>query len=674
MNIDTLHEYAIRLKKLGLLQIAGDIDYLIAWLKSPEFNNGFHLPPHPAGENTYDEYSHHCPIPFIQCRTILKRFVNNCEALNLIGSAKDIITELLSEYTSDLEQTAIQAYIDYTDNLINVLSDEESDPPIPPDPPHGTIYIIAPDTASGESCSISAIHNGNTINPQWTISPEGPTISNNTLSFTESGIYTLQASYSGVISEKQIKLEYKPGWSTDTVIDDTGDYPVSNTTTTDPEGNKEEERVAYIDGESVNVGFDIIPNEDTGTVNIQDGKDTKVYAFDGTNGFELYFGFHVDPAKQPVEGWVQKPDDASKQYVILNMKRETAPYPGIQIRMNNDKRNLQFSITPEDPNNPGQVLALSYNDSLTSDNNYNYYIRYDPSAVFEKLIIKNMLTGNIRNPYDFTNVQFNNEVTATIGYVNFGTIDNPIPCRQCDLDVSDFRLNKIMINTDETPTVTIDNSNEHLPYLITSEVTNDENHIIKKLVITPNRDVTEDEYVCIEDGIITDVCPFEDGSSFELEMDIKVSYSDQDHTLASSERMAAICMTAEDTDAGWPGYSIGLINADDYFPSDSRPNGALEHRVRYNQNRALSRILKPTTIPDDYTYHATFMYDASAQTRKLAEYSYTENKYVVFTVQTQGTIPNHDWPLCIGCALDDNRQKFRLCRIYVKNITYKRSM
>ena len=131
MNIDTLHEYAIRLKKLGLLQIAGDIDYLIAWLKSPEFNNGFHLPPHPAGENTYDEHSHCCPIPFIPCRTALKRFVNNCEVLNLIGSAKDIITELLSEYTSDLEQTAIQAYIDYTDNLINIFSDEGSDTPTP---------------------------------------------------------------------------------------------------------------------------------------------------------------------------------------------------------------------------------------------------------------------------------------------------------------------------------------------------------------------------------------------------------------------------------------------------------------------------------------------------------------------------------------------------------------
>lgn len=125
MNIDTLHEYAIRLKKLGLLQVAANIDYLITWLKSPEFNNGFHLPPHPAGENTYDEHSHHCSIPFIPCRTNLKHFVNNYEALNLIESAKDIIMELLSIYTSNLEQIAINTYLDYSDKVITLLKGEE---------------------------------------------------------------------------------------------------------------------------------------------------------------------------------------------------------------------------------------------------------------------------------------------------------------------------------------------------------------------------------------------------------------------------------------------------------------------------------------------------------------------------------------------------------------------
>lgn len=30
MKLDTLREYAIRFRRLGLLQIAGDIDYLIA--------------------------------------------------------------------------------------------------------------------------------------------------------------------------------------------------------------------------------------------------------------------------------------------------------------------------------------------------------------------------------------------------------------------------------------------------------------------------------------------------------------------------------------------------------------------------------------------------------------------------------------------------------------------
>ena len=674
MNIDTLHEYAIRLKKLGLLQIAGDIDYLIAWLKSPEFNNGFHLPPHPADENTYDEYSHHCPIPFIQCRTTLKRFVNNYEALNLIGSAKDIITELLSEYTSDLEQTAIQAYIDYTDNLINILSDEESDPPIPPDPPHGTIYIIAPDTVSGESCSISAMHNGNTVNPQWTISPEGPTISNNTLSFTESGIYTLQASYSGVISEKQIKLEYKPGWSTNTVIDDTGDYPVSNITTTDPDGNKESEIIAYIDGKPVNTGFEIEPGDEDTPVYIDEGKDTKIYTFDGTNGFELFFKFHYDPSIQPAPDYADKPGetDTVKHYTLLNMKYEVSPYPGIAVRNNQNSNKLQVSITPintTDPTKPTVYVDFDF----TTDGIYDMYMRYEPSAPFEKFVIIDNLTGNVKTKFEHYTYEFSNDVTTTLGYVNAGTVEEPIPCRQCIFDVYDFRLNKIMNPWKDVPIIT--ETTAHNGLLITKDITNDDKHIVKRLLVEPDQDITSDEYVLLDDGLVfDDILPFIDSDQvFELEFDVKVSYEDQ---IPYNGQYQVLVNMIPEIQNHWPGFCVRL--ASEARPSSTRPNGAVDFRLRYtNDHSVYNNSLKANAlfdIDEDHVIHYRYIYEGTAIRKCSALYSYKTDAYRIFTGNALYAVYPHDWPLCIGCALDENRQKSRVCKMYVKKIEYIRNI
>ena len=55
-ELERLRMIAFDLREIGMLQTAGDIDYLVSWLRSPEFNNGEHLAPHPAGENTVDVY------------------------------------------------------------------------------------------------------------------------------------------------------------------------------------------------------------------------------------------------------------------------------------------------------------------------------------------------------------------------------------------------------------------------------------------------------------------------------------------------------------------------------------------------------------------------------------------------------------------------------------------
>jgi hypothetical protein len=42
-ELEKLHIIAFDLRGIGMMQTAGDIDYLVSWLKSPEFNNGVHL-------------------------------------------------------------------------------------------------------------------------------------------------------------------------------------------------------------------------------------------------------------------------------------------------------------------------------------------------------------------------------------------------------------------------------------------------------------------------------------------------------------------------------------------------------------------------------------------------------------------------------------------------------
>ena len=125
MRVDTLHDYAHKLRHVGMLQVAGDLDYLVAWIKSPEWTGGTHLEPHPAGKDTVDFNSNDCPIPYTPCYEMVECCTNKPFAVAYLQSAKSIIQELLSIYTDGIEQTAINAYLDYSDKVIALLKGEE---------------------------------------------------------------------------------------------------------------------------------------------------------------------------------------------------------------------------------------------------------------------------------------------------------------------------------------------------------------------------------------------------------------------------------------------------------------------------------------------------------------------------------------------------------------------
>jgi hypothetical protein len=129
--LEELHKCAVGLRRIGMIQSAGDYDYLVTWLRSPEFNNGEHLPPHPAGKNTVDDYSNNCPIPFTPDSKIVKQCTDSYRAEQLIQSARDIITELSNVYTEDIEQTALSTYLEYSNNIIVLLGGEALSPEQP---------------------------------------------------------------------------------------------------------------------------------------------------------------------------------------------------------------------------------------------------------------------------------------------------------------------------------------------------------------------------------------------------------------------------------------------------------------------------------------------------------------------------------------------------------------
>ena len=141
-ELERLRMIAFDLREIGMLQTAGDIDYLVSWLRSPEFNHGEHLAPHPAGENTVDVYSNNCPIPCTPSVSIIQRCTDSHSAIQLIQSVKDIINDLSNVYTDSLEQTAINVYLEYSNKVISLLGGEVQPPTDPDEPPEQLSYSI----------------------------------------------------------------------------------------------------------------------------------------------------------------------------------------------------------------------------------------------------------------------------------------------------------------------------------------------------------------------------------------------------------------------------------------------------------------------------------------------------------------------------------------------------
>ena len=157
-ELERLRMIAFDLREIGMLQTAGDIDYLVSWLRSPEFNHGEHLPPHPAGENTKDQYSNNCPIPFTPSVSMIQRCTDSHSAIQLIQSAKDIINYLLNVYTDSLEQTAINVYLEYSNKVISLLGGEVQPPTDPDEPPEQLSYSIGGTMAITDEGIPSAVY------------------------------------------------------------------------------------------------------------------------------------------------------------------------------------------------------------------------------------------------------------------------------------------------------------------------------------------------------------------------------------------------------------------------------------------------------------------------------------------------------------------------------------
>lgn len=124
-KLKQLHIVAVKLHSIGMRQTAGDIDYLISWLMSPETNNGVHKKPDPAGKNTIDANSNNCPIPYTACRESVIACKARFYARALLDEAKDIINELKAIYNESIEATALNEYLTNIDDVVKFLDHEE---------------------------------------------------------------------------------------------------------------------------------------------------------------------------------------------------------------------------------------------------------------------------------------------------------------------------------------------------------------------------------------------------------------------------------------------------------------------------------------------------------------------------------------------------------------------
>jgi hypothetical protein len=124
-----IHYYAQQLKGINMWQAAGDYDYISSFLDSPRWNDGEYYGVVPRGEETVDEYSHNCPIPFTANRCLVSRCYDNNKALEILNKLSDIFNTLKSDVSGD-GLAAINAYIENTNLYIELLGGE----PVPPGP------------------------------------------------------------------------------------------------------------------------------------------------------------------------------------------------------------------------------------------------------------------------------------------------------------------------------------------------------------------------------------------------------------------------------------------------------------------------------------------------------------------------------------------------------------
>ena len=683
--LDQLHDYAYELRNLGLLQIAGDIDYLVAWLKSPEYNNGYHLQPNPAGKDTVDFYSNNCQIPHEVCPCLVMYCKNDNEAITILKIERYLIAELLSTYVTDEEQIAILAYIKYIDEIITIMG---GDAPEPPEPDDHDFYVFIPDNIIGSSCVLYATYDNESVDSsqiQWSVSPPGPVINNGVLTFAEDGEYTITARYNGMIASKTTSLEYKQGWSTKTVVDDSGDHPIVKTIIEDEStGNITTQTVDYVDGEPIYTGYEMLPGGES--IAIVDGVDTKVKTFDGKNGFSLFFKFRASYDTARPEDWVPKNGNWNeKLYTIINLTDEISSkdeFPGISLRFGDNKPKVQIRLKPTNPET-GEVETLPSEElRLNSDNTYRIYIKYDPLRSFEKFIIKDITDSTneiIVNSFANSNLVFNNEITATIGYTEAidETTQLPYKCRQCNLEVLEFKLSKVLANEPEIPTVTIDNSDEDKPYLMTQQITVDENPEIRSLTIVPKD--PEQEYVFINEPILTNVKPLSDpNKGFEIEIDTIIDYNDQPNLSASGQKWTILYMMQETIgNDEWHGFLIRLESERKPGTSGGGTTGRIKNILRYeNSSGGITQKDDYFNILESKIYHVKFVYDPKASERTISCYSYISGNYINYNgLNSRVIIPTHDFNMVLGGALTSNwpsdQTIQRVGYFWLKKFSYK---
>ena len=360
--------------------------------------------------------------------------------------------------------------------------------------------------------------------------------------------------------------------------------------------------------------------------------------------------------------------------------------------MGGSDTHVQIRLKPIDPNT-GQVAAkpISYTLTYRDDHTYLVQIHYDPKKPFEKFILKDSSDPDnvkIVNSYDNSSLEFSNNVTATIGYTLAKALDTgePYKCRQCNLDIIEFNISKVIYSEEEIPTVTVDNSEEHKPYLITKTLATDGSEpLIRSFTMTPNPEVTSDEYVKIDENIVTDVYPFIDAEhGFELEVDIKTSYSDQGNLSISDKKWTIISLMQETLDERtdpWRGWTLRL----DTVPSSGK--GKITQILRYANDGGTSAASYvqtggKTDLPDTDEVHIKIIYDTIATDRNLSCYDYLAKngtsigKYTMYNkTPYYYFIPPHVFPITIGCALNPDYWPEKVPRrhgvFWLKKISFK---